>query len=239
MQHDKPYIRVVGDVHGKIQPPARRKVRNARDLFPLSPRQVAHQVQRYYATLIGNVPYSVQVGDLATEYSQLAKIDPARHRAIAGNHDDLSSLSPHFLGDFGTHTVPLRSGQFEFFFVRGARSIDSTYRLSWSSEEELNETACEAALAAYSAIGPRIMMTHDCPAEITQFVGLECLDLQPARTNNLLQNCFDQHRPQLWLFGHHHRSWTENIKGTKFICLPELGYFDFDDLGAPISDRPR
>jgi len=34
------------------------------------------------------------------------------------------------------------------------------------------------------------------------------------------------HKPDLWIFGHFHNSWTQTIQGTEFRCLAELETFN-------------
>ena len=125
----KPHIRIIGDVHGRLTPRPKQKQRNVRDLFPKSPQQARAFRARSYLELIEPARYSVQVGDLAIDYSPLAKVDSESHRAIAGNHDNLVEAPPQFLGDFGMHSFPLATGEFRFFFLRGARSLDYRRRV--------------------------------------------------------------------------------------------------------------
>jgi hypothetical protein len=80
-------LRVIGDVHGQIQPDDL--------LFGKS---------KPYLELITEAPYSVQVGDMGDgeTYQQLViNVDASRHRFFPGNHDHYDQLPPHSLGDFG------------------------------------------------------------------------------------------------------------------------------------------
>ena len=63
------------------------------------------------------------------------------------------------------------------------------------------------------------MITHDCPHEARkQLFGID----EKSITTNGLQAMFESHQPDLWVFGHHHKSKNELINGTRFICLTEL-----------------
>lgn len=238
-----PHIRIIGDVHGRLVARARTRERNYRDQFPRSPFEARGNRGRNYKNLIESALYSVQVGDLASDYSLLRDVDPLRHRVVAGNHDNLPELTPHFLGDFGASSFPLKVGEFSFFFIRGARSVDSHRRSRginwWPEEEQLTDSAAGEALVAYERAAPAIMISHDCPSEIVPLVATTELKLNPSPTNVLLQACFETHRPSMWLFGHHHRNWRQAVKGTEFICLGELAYFDFDERGNPVFHVPR
>jgi predicted phosphodiesterase len=47
-------------------------------------------------------------------------------------------------------------------------------------------------------------------------------------TSSLAQQMYTIHKPDLWIFGHHHKSFDETIGGTRFICLNELESKVFD-----------
>ncbi|MCA9071242.1 MAG: metallophosphoesterase, partial [Planctomycetaceae bacterium] len=236
-----PHIRIIGDAHGKLNARPKPKERNYRNLFPRSPYG-ARGRGRNYLNLIQGACYSVQVGDLGFDYSALADVDPRRHRVVAGNHDNVSGAPAHFLGDFGAHSFPLEEGSFSFFFVRGAYSVDRPQRVEgvdWWPNEELEESQFAKVVAAFAERRPRVIISHDCPAEIVPQVATTPLKLEPSRTNRLLQMCWETHSPDLWIFGHHHRNWRARFGATDFICLGELGYIDFDEQVALISDAPK
>jgi len=225
------HIRIIGDVHGRIEPrPKERSYRNA----------------------IERVTFSLQLGDLGLDYSALGvfnslpPVDPSRHRVMAGNHDNYAELTPHFLGDFGVHRFPLVRGWLEFFFVRGARSIDRAFRIKgkdWWPTEELNPDQCQAALAAYSEACPQIVLSQDCPTEALPFFASIQAKLRPSRTNQLFQQMLFIHRPKLWISAHHHRSVRVERDGTIFISLGELAFFDLSLSGlaivAPRRSAPK
>lgn len=212
-----------------------------------------------YLDLIKSVPYSLQVGDLGFDYSCLDEIDPTCHRVLAGNHDNytrqpcrsckgdnctacqgkgyiFSEQTPHFLGDYGVWNVP----DFQpIFFVRGAWSIDWQYRIpgvSWWEDEEISYSQGMKALELYSRLKPSFVVTHTAPSGVIPKIPFERLfgnKVYTTRTETLLQQLYDLHQPETWLFGHFHVDWDCVIrhpstgKETKFICLDELSYRDF------------
>jgi hypothetical protein len=215
----KPFLRIIGDVHGKMED---------------------------YLVLADAAEYSVQVGDMGFEYHALTRfLEPDKHKVLGGNHDNYEKVdgkfifqTPHFLGDYGVHTIP---GCCDFFFVRGGKSIDWKQRLeweaagegrSWWSDEELSYGEGMKALEMYKEVKPEFVITHECPASLVELVsGAKTWDgvlLRPSLTANLLEAMWDAHQPKLWLFGHHHRDFFMNLRGTDFRCLKELGYVDLN-----------
>jgi len=215
------YLRIIGDVHGRHK-----------DYI-----QVAKQAE-----------YSVQVGDLGFQYNLEEKhLDHTRHVFIGGNHDnyDIYHDTKHALGDYGEESL----GDISFFFIRGGFSIDHLarkqhYRItgqkSWWEEEQLTLKQGDAALDAYIKAKPTIMLSHSCPQDVARIIGnpsvLKAFGYDPHkfRTNTqmLLQSCFEQHQPELWVFGHFHLDREVDLNGTKFICLPELKYLDINKDGS-------
>lgn len=214
----RPNLRFIGDVHG-------------------GPNMAA------YLRLAYGADYTVQVGDLGMNYDRLCTLDPGRHKVVGGNHDNYEKneagiyvkQTPHFLGDFGTHNVP---GFGDFFFVRGEYSIDRKYRtfgLNWWYDEELFTDQANAALEAYKAAKPRVVVSHGCPAEIAvpHIVPPREWDgvlLRPSKTAHLLQAMLEAHAPELWIFGHYHESVTYQTDKTVFRALAELETLNFPVL---------
>lgn len=194
-------ILLIGDVHGKIG--------------------------RYKQLLHKHDPaYSIQLGDFGfkKEHDWHCKyINDPRHKILFGNHDYAPYVNkPHSLGDFGS----IFSGH--IFTIRGADSIDRARRIEgrdWWPEEEIGFAEWDRVIEEYAKIKPRIVLSHDCPQLIReQFFGIH----DASRTSQGLQACFDIHRPDLWVFGHHHRSVSDDVFGTTFRCLAELEIMEID-----------
>ena len=176
-----------------------------------------------YFNIVKQHKYTLCVGDFgfANEYNELNRsgLDWKNHKILRGNHDDYNWPSPFVLPDFGVEKLD----EIEFFFVRGANSIDKHLRTpyqSWWPNEQLDYSQAQEAAQLYSEIKPNLIITHDCPSCIVQ----KMFTYQPIRsyTGDLLDQLFHVHQPALWIFGHHHKSIQKNISGTLFVCLNEL-----------------
>lgn len=181
-----------------------------------------------YHRLLRKAKSTLQIGDFGFEYTTLSAVDARRHRIIGGNHDNYDEVGnwPHFLGDYGVHTV---DGFGDIFFIRGGFSIDRHLRMegvSWWQAEELSMAECYAALAEYKRVKPNFVVSHMCPTRVVPHV-TESLLIIPCRTNQLLEQMFSAHKPNRWIFGHFHKSWTKAVDDTLFTCLDELECLDF------------
>lgn len=206
-----------------------------------------HQKIKDYIKLL-DAPYSIQLGDMGFDYSLLNQVDASKHKFLAGNHDNysiseyvddkpsiliseneryaFSEMPAHYLGNYGLFRVP-ETDQ-DIFFVRGAYSIDWRYRtigIDLFEYEELSNYEMSLALDLYLKTKPRFVISHDAPLDATKNI---CSFLIKNRTAYLLQEMFENHQPELWVFGHHHVSISKIIGNTQFICLPELGVLDLE-----------
>jgi len=191
---------------------------------------------RNYTNLIQSVDYSIQLGDFNIPRPgemggyDLAHVDPACHRIIAGNHENFNILTEHFLTGFGFCEV----GGFNFFYVHGAFSVDykdRTLGIDLFEEEEISWNGLKQLIETWKIKRPTIVMSHDCPADLIRYVGKSYWagrGIQSSRTANALQVCWEAWQPELWFFGHYHKNWTDYINGTRFFCLDELAYMDFN-----------
>lgn len=239
-------VRILGDCHGHT-------TQNHGSMRP-------EWQNRTYLSLINEpeVAFSVQLGDLGFNYEFLKDVDPARHMIIGGNHDNYDVIEtgeyPHFLGDYGpvvieeTHgwktNIPLaffNEVKLKFFFVRGAYSIDKSYRLrmeaaygpnakSWWIQEQMNYATMTACLEAYEEEKPDLVLSHDAPVrcmqQLTEGNGFKINN--QSDTEKLLDLMFSVHKPKRWICGHFHTSKTFDVEGCEFTCLNELEYLDFD-----------
>ena len=204
----KSHVKFIGDIHGHAN---------------------------WHRSAIKTAQYTVQVGDLGFDYSYLDKIDSERHKFFGGNHDnyDIIDEFPHNIGHFGVHEIPDFG---EFFFVRGAWSIDRAFRQNhdvsfkgqiirfknlWD-EEEMTMEQCNEALSLYEKVKPKLLVSHTCPFNIVPHVGNPNIakgfgfgtNAIKTRTNQLLQAMTDIHRPRMHIFGHFHVDVDCYIDGT-------------------------
>ena len=192
-------ITIIGDVHGKY------------DHY----HKIVRQTERH--------PYTVQLGDFGFKYDTLKNVDHTKHVIIGGNHDNYDSCGnyPHFLSDYG---YMVNFNGIDFFYYRGAYSIDKEYRtvgIDWWANEEVKIDAFMKARELYSSIKPDIMITHDCPEfMVPQYIGPK--RIYQNITNWALSELYNIHQPKLWIHGHYHLSKTTFYGDTKFVCLDEL-----------------
>lgn len=209
-------MRLIGDVHGKYA---------------------------QYKWIIRDCPESIQVGDMGVgfriahdegphragdEYSNPPHALMVKHHArfIRGNHDNPAACRRH------SQCIPDGTVEGSTMFIGGAVSIDRAWRLegySWWPDEELSYSELQLLIDKYVQIKPRVMVTHDCPEEMAQamlyHMHQEKLN-DGSRTRLALQAMLSAHSPELWVFGHWHRSLDVVSNGTRFVCLAELEYKD-------------
>jgi hypothetical protein len=174
-----------------------------------------------YQKIIENAPESIQLGDFGYGFMPIPKF-PIEHKFIPGNHDNrqLCLKVPNCLGNFGYLE---NKG---IFFVSGALSIDKHLRVeghTWWRDEQLSFSQMIECYDSYDRILPKIVISHDCPdlAGINKYA-----DKYRNPTTQLLDAMFTRHRPEVWIFGHHHESFKNYVNGTQFIGLAELETID-------------
>ena len=205
-------IRFIGDVHGKFS---------------------------YYRKIIRDVPCSMQVGDMGVgffryDYHLEEKVPLANppfdamengdHTYIRGNHDNLEVCKRQ------KHWVPDGTMKNGVFCVGGAWSIDQAWRtegLSWWADEQLSYSEMSEILEKYINEKPNVVMTHDCPFFLYPHLIMGTIQ-GDKKTPMFHQSMFENHKPKIWLFGHHHKSFRMNVMGTEFVCLNELEYLDLE-----------
>jgi len=195
-----PSITIIGDVHGKM-----------------------HE----YLSLTRQHPYTLQLGDMGFNYHPIRDLDPAHHRFIGGNHDGYSILATNPPpGYISRYEYPMWHG---IFTIPGAFSVDAQYRTPgidlWPEDEELHGEEMARTLSAYTFIRPSVVVSHDCP-DAMRDVMLEqrrsMFGRIDTRTGAFLELLRRIHQPNMWIFGHWHRSTVHDIGKTTFICLDEL-----------------
>jgi hypothetical protein len=199
-------ITLIGDVHGKYE--------------------------RYHRIIRekDSHPFTVQLGDFGFDYTTLKNVDPKHHVFIGGNHENYDKVTdvPNYLGDYG-HMVDFNG--IDFFYYRGAWSIDQQYRtigIDWWEQEQVKIEGFMKAREIYRQIKPDIVLTHDCPESIAPYLLPPNSRIFQQTTGWALQELFNIHQPKYWYFGHWHKGWSQTINGTRFKCLNEL---EIDTIG--------
>ena len=194
-------ITIVGDVHGKINE---------------------------YHDIIQACDYSICVGDFGFKrewdwfLDNIFDSTKNQHWINPGNHDYGPNMRYQINGSTGNYSY---FDQFDIFTVRGADSIDKHLRtngIDWFENEELNYSEQLAAYDSYVFHKPKIMITHDCPQSVMLQLFPISWSYGASQTRTMLDHMLLAHQPDIWLFGHHHRSVNHQINNTRFICLNEL-----------------
>lgn len=203
--------RIIGDLHGKLYE---------------------------YEQLIKDVDASIQLGDFGIGFSSgnywHDKVNElhssGKHKFIRGNHDNPTKCKD-MIG-----YIPDAIVQNDVMYLGGAWSIDHAWRtegVNWWADEELSEKDCKVALEVYDLVRPGVMITHDAPTNITYDMFVKQGNafgntMIKTRTGNLLQAMFDIHQPKYHFFGHWHTTKQAEYYGTKFHCLGECDFVDFN-----------
>ena len=198
---------IIGDVHAKTE----------------QYKQLLHKF---------NYPDSIQLGDFGfkAEHDWFLKniFDPqdtSKHRILFGNHDYLPYVEKDYsLKNWSYFLIEKKS----VFTIRGANSVDRNRRtqgLDWFENEQLTYAQMQECIDTYARCRPKIVLSHDCPKQISY----ELFNVDDnSCTSQGLQQIFEIHKPELWIFGHHHKFVEKVIDGTKFVCLGELQTYWID-----------
>ena len=218
------HLQIISDVHGKMDK---------------------------FIPMLDNAKYNIQLGDLGFNYNALRDIPKNKLRWFSGNHDNMYDYyqQKHSLGDYGS----VKYAGFNFFFVRGAFSIDHQDRRLyhdlngidkvgrvWYEEEQLNLEAMNYCYDNYDQVRPKVVLTHTCPREVSRIMGNPQILINygynpetfTTNSQELLQSMFELHQPNVWIFGHFHQDFVLYHEGTTFICRKELGNLIFDKNGV-------
>jgi predicted phosphodiesterase len=185
-------IVLIGDVHGKIEK---------------------------YLNIINSTSYStIQLGDFGFKKHHeyiLNNVDCLKNKVCFGNHDDYNYLNrKHSLKNFSIINNKIMS-------IRGAFSIDKYCRtegVNWFSNEEMNYNEFGEVVDTYEKYKPKIVISHECPS----IIKVDHFGYKDSFTSKSMQFILNIHKPDIWVFGHHHVSLDLKIDGVRFICLNEL-----------------
>ncbi len=144
------------------------------------------------------------------------------HKFIRGNHDDptMCRVHPNYAGDWKYFTKP------NIFAVSGGFSVDWYWRtpgISWWDEEQMGDHQMGQMFRWYKHYKPRIVVSHECPTVVKERVATNAEKLKKrSRTEIKLQEMYEQHQPEFWIFGHHHKKFEVDAGGVHFVGLSEL-----------------
>lgn len=202
---DKSRIKFVGDCHGKIA----------------KLNEIAKSDSNCLHIQLGDM--GVGFGRERHKECREPKLE-SNIRFFRGNHDNPNKCRERddYLGDFGL----IHYGSSNIAWISGGMSIDVAFRIpgrSWWFDEELNERQFQNSEKMLLTESPDIMLSHEGPSSVCSHLLSHHLH-EPSVTSLRLER-FRQLMtppPSLWLFGHHHVSWSERINSTLFQCLAEL-----------------
>ena len=174
----------------------------------------------------------IQIGDLGLGFATYTNVAtgepffegdpeslPKNFRFIRGNHDspEVCRQHPNYIGEYGFDQ------ETNAFYISGAWSFDHAYRtvgLDWWEDEELSYQQLQKAIEDYEKIKPNVVFAHTCPATIAKtFLMNYKYEYHADRTENALDTMWKIHQPRLWVFGHWHRNFDQNVLKTRFLCL--------------------
>jgi len=157
----------------------------------------------------------LQLGDLGVGFIPRAVVEelPANFYFFPGNHDNRSEAITYknCVGHYGDWKG--------IFFVSGADSIDKEWRIegvSWWADEELTYQQGQDCINQWEASKSEVIISHDCPQFIAENFKLI---YDRSITRNLLDSMVFVRKPRLVIFGHHHRPFLQEFKGTEFRGL--------------------
>lgn len=186
----------------------------------------------YYFSVIKKITdtFTIQIGDFGFGMGEPdePKSIEGNHYFIRGNHDspEVCRNHPNYLGDYG-YMMGV-----DVFYVSGAHSPDKLSRHEgnnvWSEEELPYSVLNNEMIPLYLKFRPKIVVSHDAPISvITQMFPMRNIAI--SRTNQALQSMFEEHQPDLWVFGHHHRSKQMKIGRTLFVCVGTGDVFNYEE----------
>lgn len=168
---------------------------------------------------------SIQIGDFGFKREHdwfLNNVDYNKHKILFGNHDYYPYLNhDHSMGDYHYEQG--------IFYVRGGESIDKNFRrvgVDWFEEEEIRFRTWYNIMDYYEQVKPTVVVTHDAPKEI----GAKLVNSpRKSITREGLSELLNIHEPDLWVFGHYHKSAIIEYGPITFICLDELEVLDLNE----------
>ena len=177
----------------------------------------------------------VQIGDFGLGFKGCGDFDNSAReflqahsnaRFMRGNHDNpaVCRSMPGFVED----------GEImgNAMFIGGAYSIDHMHRKAgrdWWPDEQVSDDDFEKIAEVHSERKPSIMVTHDCPdCILRRMFGYDTVI--ETNTGKMLSRMLNRHQPDLWVFGHHHKSlvFEDDLSGVKFVCLDECETLEID-----------
>ena len=190
-------------------------------------------------------PYTVILGDIGFGFDkEFPEVNYNRHKFFAGNHDqyDLMVDHPGNLGRFGN----VKLGQYEFFFISGAFSVDKEWRQAyekkfnkkiWWATEQLSSEEMEVCRHHYEQTKPEAVLSHACPSFCVNYIySIHDMPFEKPiydDTSVFLDQLYHIHAPIRWVHGHMHLKYQFTsyddcwFEGVENIDKQEISYKNF------------
>lgn len=158
----------------------------------------------------------LQLGDFGVGFMPTQFIidnSPPNLKFFTGNHDNRKEACkiPNFLGNFGECE--------DVFFVSGANSIDKDRRIedvNFWCDEELTYAQGELCVEDWKKSTKKIIVSHDAPQTLVEKY---MMIYDRSFTRLCLQEMVDVRKPDMVVFGHHHRKYRIDHNGVKYVGL--------------------
>lgn len=201
-------LRLIGDVHGDAN-----ALRSLRDRHP-NAIQIGDLGYGFAPNTTQGKASSKKLNSVLTEYGGM--------RFFRGNHDHPMRCR--------RHSKHLASGWHEegFFVIGGGLSIDwkrRTEGVSWWREEEHSAAELRDLVDTFITKKPRLVLSHEGPPIATDRMFKPRWKFESA-TARALQAMWDGWQPDMWVFGHWHRTRQIREGKTMFMCLGEKEWHD-------------
>src|SRR6478752_5676099 len=178
-----------------------------------------HGKYKQYRRLVKQYPSVVCVGDMGVGFRRLRGYRESEWapnpphdlmvkynaRYIRGNHDnpEVCARQSQCIKDGTVETTHLG----KVMYVGGAYSVDQHFRTKgydWWEDEELTHSQFYDIMDTYEATKPDVMVTHDAPVSVVDYIHASHHRFDNSRTQQALDGMLAMHQPALWVFGHHH-----------------------------------
>lgn len=171
-----------------------------------------HKAMGEYFNLIEGEKDSIQLGDFLCGDEFFEPYLRQGHMFIRGNHDPVEQC-----GRLTENYIPAGSMYKGLFCIGGADHYPGR------PGEPAVLVDFDDVRREYLEAKPQIVVTHTCPEIAGDVLTYGAYTSMPMEA--FLQSLWEEHRPDLWVFGHWHMSRAFSLGGTEFRCLNTLEGF--------------
>jgi len=169
---------------------------------------------------------------------------------IDGNHDFFPALNPDSEEPYEVESnlihIPRGFVSKKTMFIGGADCVPHdramrTEGIDWYPEEAITQIQYNRICDTEKEI--EVIISHDCPQFVVNELVLTRAKYNGYPSGNMLYSLpsnkafdgiFDNFKPSLWIFAHHHFSFDKIVRGCRFICL-NIG--EVRTIDIPLDDH--